>query len=115
MTFAASESSSSIGKIGIGDWSKRQKAIFFESGLQRKASRIESSSSYTQSLVPLMITSLPSFVSACSSCVARSVTNRLFARTKAARLPSGENLANIRSPAPAESGVIFPVATSSTS
>ena len=42
-----------------------------------------------------MMLGLPSFVSAVSVPVARSVTHRLLPRTNATRRPSGLNLANI--------------------
>src|SRR5207247_4435516 len=53
-------------------WSNRQNAIRRPSGLQRNASRRSSSSSYTQSEVPLITFSPPSVVSAVSAPVARS-------------------------------------------
>ncbi len=96
--------------------SKRQKAMSFPSGLQRKPSRMSSSSSLTQSEVPLMTVAEPSVVSRVILPEERSSTQRSLARTQATRPPSGENFANISvdSGAPAPSLWSFPVATSMT-
>src|SRR5690625_7212303 len=70
------------------------------SGLQCHPSLNPNSSSYTQSVVPLMTApSEPSVVRARSSPDSRSTTYRFRSRTKATRLPSGANLANIWKPA----------------
>src|SRR5690348_12169558 len=73
-----------------------QTAIDLLSGLQRQQSRSENSSSLTQSEVPLISVCEPSDVSRVIFPFSRFSTYRSFSRTYPTRLPSGENLANIR-------------------
>ncbi len=96
--------------------SKRQKAMSWPLGLQRNPSRIANSSSLTQSAVPLTIVGLPSEVRRVIFPLARSSTQRSLAWTYATRVPSGENLANMRlaSGLPAPSFWSLPLATSRT-